>query len=76
MTITITIDDTDAQRILDNIALIKNWGAVTLDSGRAKLAADLQNDIRQLAVNGEVQRLRDEEVKAQRQSFKAKIIAS
>ena len=73
MTITITIDDVDAQLILNNIALVKGWGDVTLETGRTKLGVDLRNEVRQLAVQGETQRIRDEEIKTQKQGYNAKI---
>lgn len=73
MTITITIDDVDAQLILNNIALVKGWGDVTLETGRTKLGVDLRNEVRQLAVAGETQRIRDEEIKTQKQGYNAKI---
>lgn len=63
MTITITIDDDAAPGILQNIAAAKGWTDLTNDEIKAKVGADLAEEIAELAVRGDAVR-RDAEAKA------------
>lgn len=61
MKITIDIDDTAANDVLQNIALAKGWTDVTDEQARVKLGQDIGKEITQLARTGQNIKKRNEE---------------
>ena len=67
MTITINIDDASAERIIGNIALSQGWTLASVEQGRELTAELLGKQVNDLAVAGELVRVRNEQQAAVRE---------